>query len=104
MFAGGDLSDGRPYADTMARVTGFYHQPESHLFDLVPELYCADYLLGWMGEAVLAGHLRRRLGRQLVPARRNRRRCSNGCGARETAWTSSLFSKTTAWGNSPPQR
>lgn len=62
MFSGGDLTDGRPYAETMARVTGFYHQPESHLFDLVPELYCADYLLGWMGEAVLAGHLRQRLG------------------------------------------
>ncbi len=64
MFAGGDLSDGRPYADTMARITGFYHQPESHLFDLVPEFYCADYLLGWMGEATLASHLRRRLGRR----------------------------------------
>ncbi|MCB2146290.1 MAG: hypothetical protein KQI81_07420 [Deltaproteobacteria bacterium] len=62
MFSGGDLSDGRPYADTMARITGFYHQPESHLFDLVPELYCADYLLGWMGEAVLHNHLQRNLG------------------------------------------
>lgn len=61
MFAGGDLSDGRPYADAMARATGFYHQPESHLFDLVPEFYCADYLLGWMGEAQLAAHLKRRL-------------------------------------------
>jgi hypothetical protein len=49
MFSGGDLSDGRPYAETMARITGFYHQPESHLFDLVPEFYCADYLLGWTG-------------------------------------------------------
>jgi hypothetical protein len=57
MFAGGDLSDGAPYAETMARITGFYHQPESHLFDLVPEFYCADYLLGWMGEAVLADRL-----------------------------------------------
>ena len=62
MFSGSDLSDGRPYADTMARITGFYHQPESHLFDLVPELYCADYLLGWMGEAVLHNHLQCNLG------------------------------------------
>jgi len=62
MFSGGDLSDGRPYAATMARVTGFYHQPESHLFDLVPEFYCVDYLLGWMGEAQLSDHLTRRLG------------------------------------------
>jgi hypothetical protein len=53
MFASGNIGDGRPYAEAMARHTGFYHQPESHLFDLVPELYCADYLLGWLGEAVL---------------------------------------------------
>ena len=62
MFSGGDLTDGRPYADTMARFTGFYHQPESHLFDLVPEFYCADYLLGWLGEAVLAERLNGRFG------------------------------------------
>ena len=53
MFARGDISDGRPYAEAMAHHTGFYHQPESHLFDLVPEFYCADYLLGWLGEALL---------------------------------------------------
>ena len=58
MFNNGDISDGVPYADTMARITGFYHQPESHLFDLVPEFYCADYLLGWMGEALLEQRLR----------------------------------------------
>ena len=62
MFSGGDIADGRPYAETMARATGFYHQPESHLFDLVPEFYCADYLLGWMGEAMLADYFLRRLG------------------------------------------
>ena len=53
MFANGDIADGRPYAEAMARHTGFYHQPESHLFDLVPEFYCADYMLGWLGEAML---------------------------------------------------
>lgn len=62
MFSSGNLADGRPYADVMARYTGFYHQPESHLFDLVAEFYCLDYLLGWMGEAVLENHLRRQLG------------------------------------------
>jgi hypothetical protein len=40
----------------------FYHQPESHLFDLVPEFYCADYLLGWLGEAVLNDHMVERFG------------------------------------------
>jgi hypothetical protein len=63
MFTGGDLSDGRPYAETMGRITGFYHQPESHLFDLVPEFYCADYLLGWMGEAALAERMAERFGK-----------------------------------------
>lgn len=59
MFTRGDLSDGNPYADQMLEFTGFYYQPESHLFDLVPELYCLDYVLGWMGEAVLEDRLRR---------------------------------------------
>ena len=62
MFSSGNLADGRPYADTMARITGFYHQPESHLFDLVPEFYCADYLLGWIGEAQLETHIKHRWG------------------------------------------
>jgi len=64
MFMGGDLTSGEPYARTMARYTGFYYQPESHLFDLVPELYCLDYILGWMGEAVMESHLREVLGKR----------------------------------------
>jgi hypothetical protein len=62
MFTKGDLSDGEPYARIMKRYTGFYYQPESHLFDLVPELYCLDYVLGWMAETVLEDHLIKRLG------------------------------------------
>lgn len=62
MFQGGNLSDGRPYAEIMARYTGFYYQPESHLFDLVPEFYSLDYVLGWLTESVLEGYLNDRLG------------------------------------------
>jgi len=62
MFSSGNLSDGEPYAEMMARYTGFYYQPESHLFDLVPEFYCLDYVLGWLGEAMLESHLSRELG------------------------------------------
>ncbi|MCF8142840.1 MAG: hypothetical protein K9N21_02870 [Deltaproteobacteria bacterium] len=62
MFQTGNLSDGRPYAEVMARYTGFYYQPESHLFDLVPEFYSLDYVLGWLTETILEGHLRDRLG------------------------------------------
>jgi hypothetical protein len=62
MFSKGDLSDGESYARIMARYTGFYHQPESHLFDLVPEFYSLDYLLGWMGESIMERYLSESLG------------------------------------------
>ncbi|MBW1782962.1 MAG: hypothetical protein JRL30_19745, partial [Deltaproteobacteria bacterium] len=62
MFQRGNLSDGRSYAEVMARYTGFYYQPESHLFDLVPELYSLDYILGWLTESIMEGHLNERLG------------------------------------------
>jgi hypothetical protein len=62
MFQTGNLSDGQPYAEVMGRNTGFYYQPESQLFDLVPELYSLDYILGWLAETIMEGHLNERLG------------------------------------------
>lgn len=62
MFSKGDLSDGDRYSNLMTRYTGFYYQAETHLFDLVPEFYCLDYLLGWMGESMLEDYLRTNLG------------------------------------------
>jgi hypothetical protein len=62
MFQAGNLSDGRPYAEVMARYTGFYYQPESHLFDLVPEFYSLDYILGWLTETVMEAYLNEWLG------------------------------------------
>jgi len=62
MFSSGDLEDGKPYGEIMTRYTGFYHQPETHLFDLVPEFYSLDYLFGWMAEAILEAHLREHVG------------------------------------------
>lgn len=62
MFQWGDLSDGESYARIMARYTGFYYQPESHLFDLVPEFYSLDYVMAWMAEAMMEEHIRGRLG------------------------------------------
>ena len=56
---------GNPTPGSMKQHTGFYYQPESHLFDLVPELYCLDYVLGWMAETVMEKHLRERLGDRL---------------------------------------
>ncbi len=62
MFSSGDISDGEPYSELMSRNTGFFYQPETHLFDLVPELYSLEYLLGWMGEAMMEDFLRSRFG------------------------------------------
>jgi len=62
MFDEGDLSKGQNYADLMRRHTGFYHQPDSHLFDLVPEFYCLDYLLGWMAESLMREYFSNRFG------------------------------------------
>ena len=66
MFSSGDLSNGEPYAKAMARYTGFYYQPESHLFDLVPEFYSLDYVLGWMAEAIMVEDLRKQLGNHWI--------------------------------------
>ena len=62
VFSSGNLDDGGIYAENMRRYTGFYYQPESHLLDLVPELYSLDYLLGWITETLLAYHLKKTAG------------------------------------------
>jgi len=62
MFEKGALSNGQNYANLMRQHTGFYHQPDSHLFDLVPEFYCLDYLLGWMAESRMREHFKERFG------------------------------------------
>ncbi|MBW1704139.1 MAG: hypothetical protein JRJ86_03120 [Deltaproteobacteria bacterium] len=62
MFLSGDFSNGEPYAELMASYTGFYYQQESHLFDLVPEFYSLDYVLGWMAEAIMEERLKDILG------------------------------------------
>lgn len=62
MFSKKNLSDGNRYSRLMTRYTGFYYQAETHLFDLVPEFYCLDYLLGWMGESMMEDYLRKNLG------------------------------------------
>lgn len=66
MFLSGDISDGKPYAETMFRYTGFRYQPESHLFDLVSEFYSLDYVMAWMTEAVVEDYLREFLGDEWI--------------------------------------
>jgi hypothetical protein len=62
MFLNNDISDGVPYSTLMRRYTGFYYQPEAHLFDLAPEFYSVDYMLGWMAGAMMEDFLHSRLG------------------------------------------
>jgi len=62
IFSEGDISNGDLYSEYLSRYTGFYYQPESHLFDIVPELYCLDYVIGWIAEAILEKYLRERYG------------------------------------------
>jgi len=62
MFSSGNLTSGKLYADTMARYTGFYYQPECHLFDLVPEFYSLDFLIGWMAAALMEEYLCEHVG------------------------------------------
>lgn len=62
MFVSGNIANGARYADLLKRHTGFSYRPESHLFDLVPELYSLDYVISWMAEATLEKTLRDALG------------------------------------------
>ena len=64
MFSRQNFSSGEVYAELMQRHTGFYYQPESFLFDLVPEFYALDYLSAWMAEASLDAHLCKEIGTQ----------------------------------------
>lgn len=66
MFTSGDIASGEPYARLLTHYTGFLHQPDQHLFDLAPEFYSLDYVLGWVGAAMLERDLEERLGREWI--------------------------------------
>lgn len=62
IFKKNDLGDGEVYSILMERHTGFAYQPETHLFDLVPELYSLDYVISWIAEATMEKMLVETLG------------------------------------------
>jgi hypothetical protein len=62
MFQSTDLANGQIYADLLKHYTGFSYKPETHLFDLAPELYALDYVISWTAEANLQRHLIQSLG------------------------------------------
>ncbi|MFP7755126.1 hypothetical protein ACLG6S_10840 [Thermodesulfobacteriota bacterium B35] len=50
------------YAQTMRRETGFRYDPETYLFDLMPDFYTLDYFQGFLAAAILDDHLCRKAG------------------------------------------
>ncbi len=53
------LRNGEPfYARTMQRETGFHYDPETYLFDLMPDFYSLDYFQGFLAAAILDDRLR----------------------------------------------
>jgi hypothetical protein len=68
MFLDGNIEDGQRYSRIMAQYTGFHHQPNSHLLDLVPEFYSLDYVLAWMASPILSGYLREKVGSRWLEA------------------------------------
>jgi hypothetical protein len=61
-FQRGDWTDGGIYARMLTDATGFIYRDLNYLFDMDGELYSADYLRAWIGEAQLAAHLEREFG------------------------------------------
>ncbi len=64
-FRKGRLSRGQEYyAEIMARGTGFRYDPETYLFDLMPDFYSLDYFQAYIGAAAIWNHLEASLGEE----------------------------------------
>lgn len=50
------------YADSMQRQTGFSYDPETYLFDLMPDFYSLDYFQAFLGSASIEQYFRRLYG------------------------------------------
>jgi hypothetical protein len=57
------------FSETMKAYTGLAHQPELWIHDLAHGYYSADYLRGWMCEAMLREYLRTRFGNSWIMSR-----------------------------------
>ncbi len=58
-FRQGHLQRGEQhYADTMQQETGFYYDPETYLFDLMPDFYTLDYYQAFLGSAAIEQYLK----------------------------------------------
>jgi hypothetical protein len=50
------------YSEIMERETGFYYDPETYLFDLMPDFYSLDYFEAFLGSACLWEYLNENIG------------------------------------------
>ena len=62
-FRLGRLKEGQSlYSEVMARETGFYYDPETYLFDLMPDFYSLDYFQAFIGARSLREYLKEGVG------------------------------------------
>ena len=62
-FQQGYLQRGEQYyADTMQQETGFDYDPETYLFDLMPDFYSLDYFQAFLGSASIEKYLQNMYG------------------------------------------
>jgi len=62
-FRLGRLEKGQSlYSEVMGRETCFYYDPETYLFDLMPDFYSLDYFQAFMGSACLREYLNGAVG------------------------------------------
>jgi len=54
------------YSELMRRESGFYYDPETYLFDLMPDFYSLDYFQGFIGSACLSEYLSEAAGAEWV--------------------------------------
>lgn len=50
------------YAEIMQKETGFFYDPETYLFDLMPDFYSLDYFQAFLGAAALEEYLQEKNG------------------------------------------
>jgi len=66
-FRLGQLKKGQfLYSEVMERETGFYYDPETYLFDLMPDFYSLDYFNAFMGAACFWEYLNDAIGKDWI--------------------------------------
>lgn len=66
-FRLGQLKKGQSlYSEVMGRETCFYYDPETYLFDLMPDFYSLDYFQAFMGSACLWEYLNDVIGEDWI--------------------------------------